>query len=440
VGGGEGKDSYFAGETDNDDVRGGAIERDMTNRIEWDEHGEKVNEKIMGKINSLIKSKRWFFGVRRQDDLFSYSASYWLRARLAGANGFVETILFPRRKKYLVRLFNLNDAKAFHRRSEKIILDNPGVLLKDIGEEYKIWKRIFKLCASLSENIERGDLDASQKVFLTLIEECGVGGASFFKIFSQGMMLEKNKDKAMGGAQRIKKILEKHNQWRNSRRFKEVKLRKAYYDFIKLFIKQKKLNIRPKGVFENLTASEVVGMVNGSCRLSLVKKKILRRKKHDYIYLYLKNRAGQDVVIDDSRLVNPLRRHFASLENQKSSSMEENIHGYVACQVRDKISGAVIVVSDEKALTRLKPNLENKILVTRQTSPYFFPYLRGVKAIITDEGGITSHAAIISREMEIPCIIGTRIATKVLKTGQPVEMDLVCGTVRMLGDGTNRTK
>jgi pyruvate,water dikinase len=57
------------------------------------------------------------------------------------------------------------------------------------------------------------------------------------------------------------------------------------------------------------------------------------------------------------------------------------------------------------------------------TSPDFIPILKKVSAIITDEGGITCHAAIVSRELKIPCIVGTKIATKVLKDGDVVEVD-----------------
>ncbi len=57
------------------------------------------------------------------------------------------------------------------------------------------------------------------------------------------------------------------------------------------------------------------------------------------------------------------------------------------------------------------------------TDPDFLPAMKKASAIITDEGGITCHAAIVSRELKIPCIIGTRIATKVLKDGDLVEVD-----------------
>jgi len=50
---------------------------------------------------------------------------------------------------------------------------------------------------------------------------------------------------------------------------------------------------------------------------------------------------------------------------------------------------------------------------------------------ITDQGGITCHAAILSREMGVPCIVGTTIATKVLSDGQLVELDAYTGTVSL---------
>ena len=52
--------------------------------------------------------------------------------------------------------------------------------------------------------------------------------------------------------------------------------------------------------------------------------------------------------------------------------------------------------------------------------------------IVTDEGGLTSHAAIVSRELGIPCILGTKVATKVLKDGDLVEVDAEKGVVRKI--------
>ena len=72
------------------------------------------------------------------------------------------------------------------------------------------------------------------------------------------------------------------------------------------------------------------------------------------------------------------------------------------------------------------------ILVAGQTRPQLMPLILKCKGIVTDEGGITSHAAIVSRELGIPCVIGTKIATQVLKDGDFVEVDADNGVVRIL--------
>ncbi len=75
---------------------------------------------------------------------------------------------------------------------------------------------------------------------------------------------------------------------------------------------------------------------------------------------------------------------------------------------------------------------KGEILVTAMTKPEFVPLMKLSAAIITDEGGIVSHAAILAREFKKPCIIGTKIATKVLKDEDLVEVDAKKGIVKIL--------
>jgi len=63
------------------------------------------------------------------------------------------------------------------------------------------------------------------------------------------------------------------------------------------------------------------------------------------------------------------------------------------------------------------------IIVAPYTSPIDVPIMIKAKAIITDEGGILSHAAIVARELKIPCVVGTKNATKILKDGEKVKVD-----------------
>ena len=94
-----------------------------------------------------------------------------------------------------------------------------------------------------------------------------------------------------------------------------------------------------------------------------------------------------------------------------------------------KVSGRVrIVINAHK-----KNNFQSgDVLVAGMTRPEFVPLMKKSAAIITDEGGITCHAAIVSRELKKPCIIGTKIATKVLKDGDLVEVDADKGVVKIL--------
>ena len=83
-------------------------------------------------------------------------------------------------------------------------------------------------------------------------------------------------------------------------------------------------------------------------------------------------------------------------------------------------SGKVIVVPTIKDIEKVK---ESCILVTKMTNPDWVPIMKKSKAIVTDEGGTTCHAAIVSRELGIPCIVGTENGTKKLKDGMTVTVD-----------------
>ena len=89
-------------------------------------------------------------------------------------------------------------------------------------------------------------------------------------------------------------------------------------------------------------------------------------------------------------------------------------------------SGPVKIIHKPDEINKV---LKGDILVTEMTTPDFVPAMRRAKAIITDTGGRTCHAAIVSREMGIPCVVGTGTATHLLKTGQVVTVDGVAGTV-----------
>ena len=75
---------------------------------------------------------------------------------------------------------------------------------------------------------------------------------------------------------------------------------------------------------------------------------------------------------------------------------------------------------------------EGDVLVTYMTTPDFIPAMKRAVALVTDEGGVMCHAAILAREMKKPCVIGTKFATQVFKDGDLVEVDAEMGIVRKI--------
>ena len=149
------------------------------------------------------------------------------------------------------------------------------------------------------------------------------------------------------------------------------------------------------------------------------------RKQYDEGILLHVTREGESTFYFGERA----EQSWRAIEESFQSTDETEIRGVVASKGR--ITGRV----------RLVPHITNQnaslmkagdILVTSMTRPEFLPLMHLAGAIVTNEGGITCHAAIVSRELGIPCIIGTRVATRVLRDGDLVEVDADKGVVKIL--------
>ncbi len=105
----------------------------------------------------------------------------------------------------------------------------------------------------------------------------------------------------------------------------------------------------------------------------------------------------------------------------------KEIKGNIGC--RGHVKGKVNIILSERDFHKFKPG---NILVTSMTRPEFVPLMKKAAAVITDEGGITCHAAIVSRELGLPCVIGTKNATRLLKDGENVEVDANKGIIKLL--------
>ncbi|MBS3117107.1 hypothetical protein J4421_05940 [Candidatus Woesearchaeota archaeon] len=108
----------------------------------------------------------------------------------------------------------------------------------------------------------------------------------------------------------------------------------------------------------------------------------------------------------------------------------EELKGIIACKGKmTKIRGRVKIILGETHFSKFE---DGDILVAPMTRPEYVPLMKRAKAVITDEGGITCHAAIISRELNIPCIIGTSVATKKLFDNREIEVDTEKGKITLI--------
>lgn len=104
-----------------------------------------------------------------------------------------------------------------------------------------------------------------------------------------------------------------------------------------------------------------------------------------------------------------------------------DLKGTPACL--GKVRGTAHVILLDSEFNNFK---EGEILVSLQTMVHYLPIMKKAKAILTEFGGLTSHAAIVSRELETPCVVGIKGLISSIKTGDMVEVDAERGVVRKL--------
>jgi len=160
------------------------------------------------------------------------------------------------------------------------------------------------------------------------------------------------------------------------------------------------------GLLEEMEKSELV--------------KMLEERRKASVFIYIDN----DMIILTGK---EYKQFFDEMKKLKTKEEIKEINGM--CASVGRVIGKVKVCLRPEELSKIE---DGDILVTSMTRPEFIPAMKKAAAFITDEGGLTCHAAIVSREMNKPCIIGTKHATKVLKDGMLVEVNANHGLVKIL--------
>jgi phosphohistidine swiveling domain-containing protein len=147
----------------------------------------------------------------------------------------------------------------------------------------------------------------------------------------------------------------------------------------------------------------------------------IKAREKGFIFYQGKLYCGQSI----EQMADELGLELKEAVNAKSVA---GLTGQIA--QKGLVKGEVRLVSSLKDLDKVK---DGDILVATNTMPKYLPAMKRAAAFVTDEGGITCHAAIVAREMKKPCVIGTKIATQVLHDGDLVEVDADNGVVKILG-------
>ncbi len=147
----------------------------------------------------------------------------------------------------------------------------------------------------------------------------------------------------------------------------------------------------------------------------------LKKRQSGYFYLLVR-KDKRELVVSDPALIQKIRsKYFEAITEQ--INLFRGFSAYPGV-----VRGNVFNLMMKSGSSPQKPY----IFVAGMTKPQDMIYIKDAEAMITDEGGILCHAAIIARELKKPCIIGTKIATQVLKDGDLVEVDADKGIVRIL--------
>lgn len=176
-----------------------------------------------------------------------------------------------------------------------------------------------------------------------------------------------------------------------------------------------------------LDDKEILDILKNQGIISTEIKQVLNARKKGFAMIWIKGEV-QTVFGDESlELQNEISKIYKSSENMEEVVNKKVITGSIAN--RGKVKGIARVLKTYQDIYKVK---KGDIIVATMTTPDYVSAMEKAAGFVTDEGGITCHAAIISREFNVPCIVGTINATKEIRDGQMIELDAYNGKIYYL--------
>lgn len=195
---------------------------------------------------------------------------------------------------------------------------------------------------------------------------------------------------------------------------------REYYDEIKYKIDNIIIEKIKSNISEELLPYYNLLTIEEAFEGKKVTIKELEQRKNGFVY-YKENLILEDQIEDY------FQKENIFIKGNEEITENKIIYGSAVCPGKSR--GHVKLVFCDDDLTKIS---EGDIIVSPMTVPTFISGMKKANAIVTDEGGVVCHAALIAREMKKVCVIGTKIATKVLKDNMFVEVDGDLGIIRIL--------
>jgi len=308
--------------------------------------------------------------------------------------------------------------------------------IKEISDDglKETWQKIIEIFSEMTQvymNTEAAKFKKIEKRITEFLEQKIKDKINIQEIFLKLTSSEKN---SLFGEEKLRVL-------------KELEAEEEIYNFtlaiselspLRLEIKNRYLIILPQilyilmeiGLRNGLNEQEVFAITLNELQ------EVLQEKTKPDKNTYAERLKGHAIIKQDGKKevitgkeFDKLSRHIQNLTANKNIT---EIKGQIA--MKGKVVGKVRKLIDYKREMEsfMKSFNKGDIIVTGMTQPNITVFADKAAAIITDEGGITSHAAIISRELGIPCIVGTKVATKILEEGELIEVDADSGVVRRL--------
>lgn len=177
------------------------------------------------------------------------------------------------------------------------------------------------------------------------------------------------------------------------------------------------------GIGSDIVLISYEEMINFLKNEEIVSEKIIEERKEAWAVLSIN---GHISIVSGKKSVVDMAKKYG-IEDVKQQVSQKQVKGQLACF--GKATGKVKIIKNIKEFDKIK---QGDVLITPMTTPDYVPVMKKVAAIVTDEGGVTCHAAIVSREFNIPCIVGTGNATKVFSDGDLIEVDANAGVAKIV--------